>query len=104
MRITGVRAHLLTCTLEEPFEMRFALGKRTVFKRDAMIIEVGTDEGITGWGSGDPGDMGNRSWTPRVVAAQIGKGIGAILEARIRWPSTRSGARSERRADSTGSG
>ena len=80
MRITGVKAHLLTYTLEEPFEMRFALGKRTVFKRDAMIIEVGTDEGITGWGSGDPGDMGNRSWRPRAVAAEIGQGIGAILE------------------------
>ena len=80
MRITGVKAHLLTCTLQEPFEMRFALGKRTVFKRDAMIVEVGTDEGITGWGSGDPGDMGNRSWTPSTVAGQISDGIGAILE------------------------
>ena len=80
MRITGVKAHLLTYTLKEPFEMRFALGKRTVLKRDAMLIEVGTDEGITGWGSGDPGDMGNRSWTPATVAAQIGEGIGAVLE------------------------
>ena len=79
MRITGVEAHLLTHALEEPFEMRFALGRRTVFKRDAMLIEITTDEGITGWGSGDPGDMGNRSWTPSVVAGQISEGIGAIL-------------------------
>ena len=80
MRITGVKAHLLTHTLEEPFEMRFALGQRTVFKRDALLIEVETDEGITGWGSGDPGDMGNRSWTPSTVAGQIGEQIGAILK------------------------
>ena len=80
MRITGVKAHLLTYTLDEPFEMRFALGKRTVFKRDAMLVEVRTDEGITGWGSGDPGDMGNRSRTPSAVAGQIGDGIGATLE------------------------
>ena len=80
MRITGVKAHLLTYTLDEPFEMRFALGKRTVFKRDAMLVEVRTDEGITGWGSGDPGDMGNRSRTPSAVAGQISDGIGATLE------------------------
>lgn len=79
MRITAVKAHLLTYTLKEPFEMRFALGRRTVLKRDAMLIEVGTDEGITGWGSGDPGDMGNRSWTPRTVADRIGEGIGGML-------------------------
>ena len=79
MRITGVTAHLLTHELREPFEMRFALGKRTVFKRDAMLVEVETDEGITGWGSGDPGDMGNRDWTPSAVAEQITDGIGAII-------------------------
>ena len=64
MRITGVKAHLLTYELEKPFEMQYALGKRRVLKRDALVIEVTTDEGITGWGSGDPGDMGNRAWTP----------------------------------------
>ncbi len=80
MRITGVKAHLLTYELEKPFEMQYALGKRRVLKRDALVIEVTTDEGITGWGSGDPGDMGNRAWTPSTVAALIGGRIGKILD------------------------
>ena len=80
MRITGVTAHLLTYELREPFEMRFALGKRTVLKRDAMLVEVETDEGVTGWGSGDPGDMGNRDWTPSTVADRITRDFGAILQ------------------------
>lgn len=80
MRITGIKAHLLTHELDEPFEMLFTHGKRTVFKRDAMIIEVRTDEGVTGWGSGDPGDMGNRKWSPSNVAKQIEGHISKTLE------------------------
>lgn len=79
MRITNVKAHLLTYQLKEPFEMQFVLGKRTVLKRDAMLIEVTTDEGIVGWGSGDPGDMGNRDWRPRDAASLIDHKINDVV-------------------------
>ena len=79
MRITAVRAHLLTYVLEEPLRMPFVLGWRTVVKRDALIIEVATDEGLTGWGSSDPGEMGNRDWRPSDTARLIEDRIGATL-------------------------
>ncbi|MBM3740679.1 MAG: mandelate racemase/muconate lactonizing enzyme family protein [Acidobacteria bacterium] len=80
MRISKVKAHLLTYQLRRPFVMQFVLGKRTVHRRHAMLIEVNTDEGITGWGSGDPGEMGNRNWKPSDFAALINRKVSAVLQ------------------------
>ncbi|MEZ5365586.1 MAG: mandelate racemase/muconate lactonizing enzyme family protein [Bryobacterales bacterium] len=46
MRISEVRTHHLRAELEEPF--RFS--QFTYTAREAMLVEVRTDEGITGWG------------------------------------------------------
>ncbi|MEO8345605.1 MAG: mandelate racemase/muconate lactonizing enzyme family protein [Betaproteobacteria bacterium] len=46
MRIIEIKTHVLSTPLEEPFA--FAMG--WVKRRSAMIVEVLTDEGITGWG------------------------------------------------------
>jgi D-galactarolactone cycloisomerase len=46
MKITDVVAHVMSTPLEEPFS--FSQG--WVDKRSAMVVEVRTDEGVTGWG------------------------------------------------------
>ena len=46
MKITDVRTHVLSTPLDEPFA--FSMG--WVKRRSTMIVELMTDEGITGWG------------------------------------------------------
>ena len=46
MIITDVRTHVLSTPLDEPFA--FSMG--WVHRRSTMIVEVTTDEGVTGWG------------------------------------------------------
>ncbi len=46
MKIIDVKTHVLSTPLEEPFS--FSMG--WVTRRSTMIVEVLTDEGVTGWG------------------------------------------------------
>jgi len=46
VRITDVRAHVLRSPLAQPF----AFSQGWVASRGATIVEVTTDEGVTGWG------------------------------------------------------
>lgn len=46
MKIVDVKTHVLSTPLEEPFS--FSMG--WVTRRSTMIVEVVTDEGVTGWG------------------------------------------------------
>jgi D-galactarolactone cycloisomerase len=46
MKITNVRAHVLRSELPQPF----AFSQGWVASRAATLVEVETDEGITGWG------------------------------------------------------
>lgn len=46
MKITDVKTHVLSTHLEEPFA--FSMG--WVAQRSAVIVELSTDEGVTGWG------------------------------------------------------
>jgi D-galactarolactone cycloisomerase len=46
MKITQVRAHVLRSALEQPF----AFSQGWVSCRGATLVEVQTDEGVTGWG------------------------------------------------------
>ena len=46
MKIVDVVAHVLSTPLEEPF----AFSQGRVRRRSAVVVEVVTDEGITGWG------------------------------------------------------
>jgi L-alanine-DL-glutamate epimerase-like enolase superfamily enzyme len=52
MKITGVDAYLLSYRLPEPVKLTYHGGERTILKRDAMLIRVSTDEGLTGWAPG----------------------------------------------------
>lgn len=46
MKITDIAIHILSTPLSEPF----AFSQGWVTKRSTMIVEISTDEGITGWG------------------------------------------------------
>jgi L-alanine-DL-glutamate epimerase-like enolase superfamily enzyme len=46
MKITNVRAHVLRSALPQPF----AFSQGWVSSRGATLVEVETDEGVTGWG------------------------------------------------------
>src|SRR5438309_5018515 len=52
MKITEVRAFLMSCPLPEPMKMPFHGGERTIVKRDAMLIRVKTDTGLIGYAPG----------------------------------------------------
>lgn len=52
MRITRVDALLMSCPLREPLRLPFRGGERTILKRDAMLIRIVTDTGLTGYAPG----------------------------------------------------
>jgi L-alanine-DL-glutamate epimerase-like enolase superfamily enzyme len=53
MRISSVQAFLLSYPLPEPLNLTYYGGKRTILKRDAMIIRVESDDGIVGYAPGE---------------------------------------------------
>ena len=50
MIIQSVEPHLLSCPLPEPVCYDFYGGRRTVFKRDAMVVSVRGENGLVGHG------------------------------------------------------
>jgi L-alanine-DL-glutamate epimerase-like enolase superfamily enzyme len=50
MRITDVQAFLLSSPMPEPIVMEYYGGLRTIFKRDAALVRIQTDGGLTGYG------------------------------------------------------
>jgi D-galactarolactone cycloisomerase len=46
MKITDIAIHVLKSPLSEPF----AFSQGWVRQRSATLVEIGTDQGITGWG------------------------------------------------------
>lgn len=52
MKISSVRAYLLSYPFPEPIELPFWGGQRTILKRDAMFIRVETDNGLVGYAPG----------------------------------------------------
>lgn len=52
MKITEVEGILMSCPLPAPLSLPFWGGERTILKRDAMLIRVRTDSGLTGYAPG----------------------------------------------------
>jgi L-alanine-DL-glutamate epimerase-like enolase superfamily enzyme len=52
MKITNVEGILLSCPLPAPLRLPFYNGERTILKRDAMLIRVRADNGLTGYAPG----------------------------------------------------
>src|SRR5688572_27819777 len=52
MKINNVKAFLLAYPFERPIHLSYHGGNRTIFKRDAMLIRVETDNGLVGYAPG----------------------------------------------------
>jgi L-alanine-DL-glutamate epimerase-like enolase superfamily enzyme len=52
VKITSVEAFLMSYPLPAPMKLPFWNGERTIVKRDAMLIRVKTDTGLTGYAPG----------------------------------------------------
>jgi len=52
MRIRSVRAFLLSYPFDEPIRMSYFGGERVIFKRDAMLVRIETDNGLVGYAPG----------------------------------------------------
>ncbi len=90
MKITAVRTHVLEARLSQPF----AYSRAWYDTRTAMIVEIATDDGLTGWGE----CYGPARMTAAVVASVAPWLIGADPLAHRR----RCGARSTRGCAITG--
>ena len=53
MRISSVQAHLLSYPLPTPIKLTYYGGRRTIVKRDAMLIIVQADNGLVGYAPGE---------------------------------------------------
>jgi L-alanine-DL-glutamate epimerase-like enolase superfamily enzyme len=53
MKITKVEPILLSYPFEKPVNLAYFGGDRVITKRDAMLIRVSTDKGLTGWAPGE---------------------------------------------------
>ena len=71
MKITEVRTHVLSTPLEEPFA--FSMG--WVTRRSAMVVELLTDEGITGWGE----SLCHGLQPPEIAAAIVQSALAPIV-------------------------
>jgi L-alanine-DL-glutamate epimerase-like enolase superfamily enzyme len=67
MKITCVEAHLLSYPFDEPIKLFYFGGERTILKRDAMLIRVETDKGLTGYAPGQPTERAKQ-----IVEGEIG--------------------------------
>ena len=83
MKITDVRAHVLRSALEQPF----AFSQGWVSSRSATLVEVHTDEGVTGWGEA----LCQGLQPPEIAAAAINKVLKDLvtgadpLEPEVLW-------------------
>jgi L-alanine-DL-glutamate epimerase-like enolase superfamily enzyme len=61
LTIRKVECFLLSCALPEPLVLPYFGGERRIFKRDAMLIRVETDKGITGYAPGPATEKAKRT-------------------------------------------
>ncbi len=71
MKITGVKAHCLASPLETPF----AFSQGWVKSRGACLVEVQTDDGLTGWGEA----LCQGLQPPQIAAAAIESALEPLL-------------------------
>ena len=67
MKISEVKAFLLSFPLPQPLRLAFYGGERTVLKRDAMLIRVKVSSGLVGYAPG-PGSERVYEWIRDVIA------------------------------------
>ena len=71
MKITAVKAHVLRSSLEQPF----AFSQGWVSSRGATLVEVTTDDGLTGWGEA----LCQGLQPPEIAAAAVSSALRPLL-------------------------
>lgn len=62
MKIRSVQAHLLSYPLPDPKPLSYYGGERTIVKRDAMLVRIAAESGVTGYGPG----LASEHWKARI--------------------------------------
>ncbi len=73
MKITRVESFLMSYQMPEPVRLKFWAGRRTILKRDAMLIRVTTDTGLTGYAPGPAHERADRETKQIIGPFLIGK-------------------------------
>lgn len=73
MRINNVQAFLMSFPMPEEIALPFWGGLRTISKRDAMLIKVSTDNGLTGWAPGPAHERAQNDITEKIKPFLLGK-------------------------------
>jgi len=75
MRIRRVEAFLLSCPLDPPLRLLYYGGERLIVKRDAMIVRVESEQGLTGFGPGPPREQALESIRKVIAPFLVGREI-----------------------------
>ena len=73
MRITDVESFLMSYPMPEPLVLSFWGGQRTIIKRDAMLIRVSTDSGLTGYAPGPAHERARNEINTEIRSFLVGK-------------------------------
>jgi L-alanine-DL-glutamate epimerase-like enolase superfamily enzyme len=73
MKITEIRADLMSCPLAEPLRLPFYGGERTILKRDAMLIRATADNGLVGYAPGPAHERAAREIDQQIAPFLLGQ-------------------------------
>jgi len=73
LKITRVESNLCSYQMPEPIRLKFWAGRRTILKRDAMLIRITTDSGLTGYAPGPAHERADREIKQTIGPFLIGK-------------------------------
>jgi L-alanine-DL-glutamate epimerase-like enolase superfamily enzyme len=82
MKITHVEAHLMSYVFPEPLKLPFWGGERTILKRDAMLVRISTDAGLTGYGPGPASEQAREQIHGEVRARLVGRDLSKWMDLR----------------------
>ena len=73
MIIKSIEPHLLSCPLPEPVIFRFYGGQRTIYKRDAMVVRIKTQDGAVGYAPGPASEDAVRKIEKEIAPHLLGQ-------------------------------
>jgi L-alanine-DL-glutamate epimerase-like enolase superfamily enzyme len=89
LKIARVESFLMSYPMPEPVRLNFWGGRRTILKRDAMLIRVTTDTGLAGYAPGPAHERADREIKETIGPFLIGKdpllwsGLGFAAHAEV---------------------
>ncbi|MFN0171221.1 MAG: mandelate racemase/muconate lactonizing enzyme family protein [Bryobacteraceae bacterium] len=92
MRIQRVQSYLMSYALPEPLTLKFFGGERTILKRDAMLIRVDLENGLTGWAPGPGSERAHHVIQNFVGPFLEGRMLADIDALRVQFFGTPAGA------------